>query len=64
MLKPMLISDERAEQLGVAPGWWGVDEKETPISGPYATREAALVGIEARGMGEDAPTGPVNPTRQ
>lgn len=63
MLKPMLINDERAGQLGVAPGWWGVDDRETPVSGPYASREAALVGIEARGMGDDAPTGPVSPDK-
>lgn len=54
MLKLMQINDQcarnwRCTSLG--------GEQEGPISGPYTSGEAGLVGIEARGMGEDATTG-------
>ncbi|GLI20352.1 hypothetical protein XFLAVUS301_00260 [Xanthobacter flavus] len=37
------------------PGWWAVTPDGTPAGGPYATEEAAIVGIGARGA--DQPTG-------
>ncbi|MDR6333893.1 hypothetical protein GGQ86_002363 [Xanthobacter flavus] len=54
-LEPRLISKADATRLGVMPGWWAVTPDGTPAGGPYATEEAAIVGIGARGA--DQPTG-------
>lgn len=54
-LKPKLIGDGEGRRLGIMAGWWAVSPEGTPVSGPYPTEEAALVGIGKRGA--DQPTG-------
>lgn len=54
-LKPKLFGDAEAVRIGVVPGWWAVSRDGTPVSGPYPTREATMVGIGKRGG--DQPTG-------
>ncbi|QTL02118.1 hypothetical protein J5J86_15065 [Aquabacter sp. L1I39] len=54
-LKPKLIGENEADGHDVMPGWWAVAEDGTPVSGPYPSREAAVVGIGKRGA--DQPTG-------
>jgi hypothetical protein len=55
MLFPKEFDDQGARAHGIQRGWWAVSSDDTPISGPYPSREAALVGIAKRG--EDQPSG-------
>lgn len=55
MLEPKEIDGTTARARGIQQGWWAVTQDGAPVSGPYPTREAALVGIAKRG--EDQPTG-------
>jgi hypothetical protein len=48
MLRPLEFGPVHAETLGIAPGWWGVDELNTPVLGPFANEEMALAAIDAR----------------
>lgn len=54
-LLPRLIQENEGARLGVMAGWWAVSEDGVPVAGPYATAEAAKVGIAKRGA--DQPTG-------
>ncbi|MEW6122061.1 MAG: hypothetical protein AB1698_05580 [Pseudomonadota bacterium] len=54
-LEPRHIGDVEALQRGIMAGWWAVSPDETPVAGPYPTKEAAMVGIGKRGA--DQPTG-------
>ncbi|CAH1658650.1 MULTISPECIES: hypothetical protein [unclassified Chelatococcus] len=47
-------SEEHAAEKGVAAGWWVTDHAETPIHGPYPSREAGLVAMAKFG---EAPSG-------
>lgn len=54
-LLPRYIQADEGARLDVSAGWWAVSEDGTPVSGPYPTEEAAMVGIAKRGA--DQPTG-------
>ncbi|TCT07654.1 hypothetical protein [Aquabacter spiritensis] len=55
MLVPTFIGAQDAETRNLSEGWWALTPDGHAVSGPYPTREAAMLGIGKRG--EDQPTG-------
>lgn len=55
MLVPQHLGPTEANEKGIQEGWWAMTESGEPVSGPYPTEEAAIVGIGKRG--QDQPTG-------
>jgi hypothetical protein len=53
------IGDEEAQRKGIVSGWWGVDEDGRALLGPYPSREAVLLAMADRGLGEPAGEEPV-----
>jgi hypothetical protein len=43
-----LLSDDRAAQARVAPGWWALDSAGKPVLGPFASHDAALEALRQR----------------
>lgn len=52
MLVPHEIAGHHARSRGIPPGWWAATQDGAPLFGPYASREAALVGIAKRGVSQ------------
>jgi hypothetical protein len=42
------LSDDRAAQARVAPGWWGLDSVGVPVLGPFTSHEAAVAAVKNR----------------
>lgn len=58
MLEPRHIADDEARRLDAVPGWWGIDDDDKLVLGPYPSREAILVAINDRGLDRQPRTDP------
>ncbi len=55
MLIPRFIDAKDAAARDLQEGWWATTESGDAVSGPYPTKEAAIVAIGKRGASQ--PTG-------
>ena len=43
-----LLSDDRAAQVRVTPGWWALDSAGKPVLGPFPSHDEAVAAVRRR----------------